>query len=1020
MKTNPLSLLVPVCSLALLLLFSGDVHAQAQPEHVMAQLLEGFDASRATWLSEITGFATWLFWTMALIGVVWQFGMMLFGHADIGAFIGNLVRLLVMVGVFLWLLTGGSGDDGLMMQFADSVATLGARMAGSPAPPPDNLIMPGLLGLQEVIRVSGDLGTNHFSLASNLALITVVALTLATVNIVLLTVALWILAYAGVFLLGFGAARWSSDIAVNYFKHVGSVVFSLLVLRLLAAVASVKLEALYATSLGSSFTLMNQALMMVMAIGLAVLMTRLPGLLSSILLGARVAQGNTAFALSTRAAAVAGTAMSAAGQSIGTHVQSVYEAHNRNRDGIQEDQSIFDTRVVHADPRPDARPAHVPPRTELHGVVSPLGTAAYVARDGNASAAWNGAGRATRDGRQADSAAPGAPGTPPARAAASAAPEAQGGAGRGIAVHERDSVRAGEHERRAHLADPNAAEARFGTSLDGDAVPVAPLALPDSTPQSEPNDTSAVRRAGPGALKASEHNDEVAQRRDRLDADAPHTPTIVELKVAPSDRSAEPRIPAEHLSGLQTQDQRTDTRDAADRAMVPDRQVISAADQRTDATPSQGMPDRREEAQAPPTPTPMPAMTQRTDETPSQVTTQRQDAMQTSAMTPRADETPSQPATQRQDATQTPAMTQQTDETPSQVTSQHQDATQTPAMTQRTDETPSQPTTQRQDALQTPAMTQRTDEAPSQPGTQRQDATQGSAMTPRADETPASASTQPAEGIGTHDEGKRSAEPAQPVTSSASSPPSTIAMPTPARPVEPTTATDERASAQHTDASRSAGATADGASAERRSARHTGVAQPSQPDTSADAGGSASRGDRPQRAATDTTGRGRPASPPRQPTSGPGSTASAAQTTVPSASGTSATRPMPSAAQRADAVSRPGQVPGAVTAHAAGPVAPPTGTAAPMAGADAGAAAAQAALPAHGGKRSSKRLLGELLSEEDARKARARDQRNAAARKADAAAPVKTARSRALSAEAEDEIARFRDGPDQETDRHDG
>jgi len=54
----------------------------------------------------------------------------------------------------------------------------------------------------------------------------------------LLLISGWILAYAGVFFLGFGGSRWTSDMAISYFKTVLSVAAQLLTMVLLVGVLS--------------------------------------------------------------------------------------------------------------------------------------------------------------------------------------------------------------------------------------------------------------------------------------------------------------------------------------------------------------------------------------------------------------------------------------------------------------------------------------------------------------------------------------------------------------------------------------------------------------------------------------------------------------------------------------------------------------------------------------------------------------------------------------------------------------
>jgi len=51
-----------------------------------------------------------------------------------------------------------------------------------------------------------------------------VLLAVITVNMLLLLVSGWLLMYAGIFILGFGGSRWTSDMAINYYKTVLAVV----------------------------------------------------------------------------------------------------------------------------------------------------------------------------------------------------------------------------------------------------------------------------------------------------------------------------------------------------------------------------------------------------------------------------------------------------------------------------------------------------------------------------------------------------------------------------------------------------------------------------------------------------------------------------------------------------------------------------------------------------------------------------------------------------------------------------
>jgi len=56
-------------------------------------------------------------------------------------------------------------------------------------------------------------------------------------NVLLALITAWVLAYAGVFVLGFGGARWTSDFALNYFRSVMGIVLKLMTITLLVGIA---------------------------------------------------------------------------------------------------------------------------------------------------------------------------------------------------------------------------------------------------------------------------------------------------------------------------------------------------------------------------------------------------------------------------------------------------------------------------------------------------------------------------------------------------------------------------------------------------------------------------------------------------------------------------------------------------------------------------------------------------------------------------------------------------------------
>jgi len=69
-----------------------------------------------------------------------------------------------------------------------------------------------------------------------MAAVILIILALIGINMVLLLVSDWILAYAGTFFLGFGGSLWTSEIAINYYKTVFGVAVSLFAMVLLVGI----------------------------------------------------------------------------------------------------------------------------------------------------------------------------------------------------------------------------------------------------------------------------------------------------------------------------------------------------------------------------------------------------------------------------------------------------------------------------------------------------------------------------------------------------------------------------------------------------------------------------------------------------------------------------------------------------------------------------------------------------------------------------------------------------------------
>ncbi|MBZ2206568.1 P-type conjugative transfer protein TrbL [Massilia soli] len=297
-----------------LALFSVQAAAAIDNVGVLDTVLERYTTAAATWGAIIITRATWLFWTLAVISMVWTFGMMALRKADIGEFYAEFIRFTIFTGFFWWLLTNGSAFAESIMR---SLRMVGAEAAGIP-----NTMAPsGIVDIGFDIFVKALNQTDMWKPIDSLigmimALIILVVFALIGVNMLLLLVSGWILAYAGVFFLGFGGSRWTSDMAITYFKTVLGIAGQLFAMILLIGIGKSFVDQYYA-GLSNGLLIKELAVMLLVSIILLALVRTVPGVVGSLAGGSTGAlgQGFGAGAV-VGAAAMAGAAIATAGAAI--------------------------------------------------------------------------------------------------------------------------------------------------------------------------------------------------------------------------------------------------------------------------------------------------------------------------------------------------------------------------------------------------------------------------------------------------------------------------------------------------------------------------------------------------------------------------------------------------------------------------------------------------------------------------------------------------------------------------------
>ena len=318
-----------------LALFSIEAQAAIDPNGVLDNALERYSTAAAGWSAIITQRASWLFWTLVVISMVWTFGFMALRKADIGEFFAEFIRFTIFTGFFWWLLTNGPTFANDIMR---SLRTLGGNASGTGSElTPSGIVNIGLDIFFKVVDQSSLMAPVDSAVGIIVSAVILIILGLIGVNMLLLLVSSWILAYAGVFFLGFGGSRWTSDMAINYYKTVLNIAAQLFTMVLLVGIGKSFVDHYY-NAMEVNINLKELGVMLIVSVVLLALVNKLPAMIGALAmgggtyaLGSGYGNGTAMGAVAVAGAAMAtgGAAILAGGASLGGGAQALMAAYSK-------------------------------------------------------------------------------------------------------------------------------------------------------------------------------------------------------------------------------------------------------------------------------------------------------------------------------------------------------------------------------------------------------------------------------------------------------------------------------------------------------------------------------------------------------------------------------------------------------------------------------------------------------------------------------------------------------------------
>jgi type IV secretion system protein TrbL len=264
-----------------ILLFASASHAAGVPA-VVDTILGKYKSAGATWEGAIKQAATAIFWILATISLSWTCISMAVKRAEMGELFAEICRFILVTGLFFWLLTNGS-------TFANNVISSLWKIGGDASGTgnsfyPGDLITLSMQVFQQTLQHVNFLQPESIVAPIIIAIIILVVCALIAVNMILLLCAAWVVVYAGLIFLGFGGCRWTSDMAINYYRTILGVGVSLMTMQLIIGIGIQYLKDLVAAT-GQDLDAGSLAIIMVACIILAVIAHKLPQMVAGMAMG---------------------------------------------------------------------------------------------------------------------------------------------------------------------------------------------------------------------------------------------------------------------------------------------------------------------------------------------------------------------------------------------------------------------------------------------------------------------------------------------------------------------------------------------------------------------------------------------------------------------------------------------------------------------------------------------------------------------------------------------------------------
>ncbi|CAJ8492133.1 putative plasmid conjugal transfer protein [Burkholderia pseudomallei] len=299
---------------SMMLLHVATAFAAPMDVNVVDSVMGKYQSAASSWGGVMVSYGSWLFWGLALVSMVWTYGMMAMRRSDIQEFFAESIRFFGTLGFFWWILYNGPAIGDAIVK---SMWMIGAKAIGQATDfTPGGIVQIGYDIFAKALDQSSVWSPTDSVVGLLMALAVMLVLTIVGVNLLLVFVSAWIVIYGGVFFLGFGGSRWTSDIAISFYKHVLAIGAELMVMLLLIGIGKTFINEYY-SSMAAGIDLKEMAVMLIAAFALMYLTNKIPPRIAGIVgVGGVGSIGGVGVGSVMAAAAMTASAAASAGSSV--------------------------------------------------------------------------------------------------------------------------------------------------------------------------------------------------------------------------------------------------------------------------------------------------------------------------------------------------------------------------------------------------------------------------------------------------------------------------------------------------------------------------------------------------------------------------------------------------------------------------------------------------------------------------------------------------------------------------------